>query len=54
MKPHLYTFEGTQVVITEEVQKYLGSAIGKQTCDGDWIGVDTAGRRERFSWKLYH
>ena len=25
------TFEGTQVVITEEGQKYLGSAIGKQT-----------------------
>ena len=24
-------FEGTQVVITEEGQKYLGSAIGKQT-----------------------
>ena len=46
------TFEGTQVVITGEGQKYLGSAIGKQTFIGSYVQQKVAiwvDQLERFS-----
>lgn len=46
------TFEGTQVVITVEGQKYLGSAIGKQTFVDSYVQQKVAiwvDQLERFS-----